>query len=52
VVATAVLQRLGILDADLPEALRPFARLPLRNWAGTTVGETAPEPDALSALAF
>jgi L-asparaginase II len=52
VVATAVLQRLGVLDADLPEALQPFARLPLRNWAGATVGETAPEPDSLSSLAF
>jgi L-asparaginase II len=52
VIATAVLQRLGLLDADLPEALQPFALLPLRNWAGTTVGETAPEPNALSSLAF
>ena len=52
VVATAVLQRLGVLDADLPEALQPFARLPLRNWAGTTVGETAPESAALSSLTF
>jgi L-asparaginase II len=52
VVASAVLQRLGVLDADLPEALQPFARLPLRNWAGTKVGETAPEPDALASLAF
>ncbi len=52
VVAMAVLQRLGLLDADLPEALQPHARLPLRNWAGTVVGETVPEPDALSSLAF
>jgi L-asparaginase II len=52
VIATAVLQRLGLLDADLPEALQPFALLPLRNWAATTVGETAPEPNALSSLAF
>ena len=52
VVATAVLQRLGILNADLPVALQPFARLPLRNWAGTTVGQTAPEPEALSSLGF
>ncbi len=52
VVATAVLQRLGVLDPDLPEALQPFARLPLRNWAGTIVGETGPEPNALSSLAF
>jgi L-asparaginase II len=51
-VATAVLQRLGVLDADLPEALQPFARLPLRNWAGAAVGETVPELDALSSLAF
>ncbi len=52
VVATAVLQCVGVLDADLPEALQPFARLPLRNWAGITVGETAPEADALVSLAF
>jgi L-asparaginase II len=50
VVATAVLQRLGVLDSELPDALKPYARLPLRNWAGTTVGETAPEPDALLSL--
>jgi L-asparaginase II len=52
VVATAVLQRLGVLDADLPAALEPHARLPLSNWAGTMVGETAPEPDALLSLSF
>ncbi|HEY6468798.1 MAG TPA: asparaginase [Candidatus Dormibacteraeota bacterium] len=52
VVATAVLQGLGVLDADLPDTLRPYARLPLRNWAGTLVGETAPELDALASLAF
>ncbi len=50
VVATAVLQRLGILDAVLPDALKPHARPALRNWAGTIAGETAPEPDALSSL--
>jgi L-asparaginase II len=44
VVAIAVLQRLGLLDANLPAALRSFARLPLRNWAGREVGVIAAEP--------
>ncbi len=39
VVAIAVLQQLGVLAPDLPEELRPFARLTLRNWAGRNVGE-------------
>ena len=43
VVATAVLQRLGVLDADLPARLRPFAKLALRNWAGRDVGEIRSE---------
>ncbi|HVC04666.1 MAG TPA: asparaginase [Candidatus Acidoferrales bacterium] len=50
VVATAVLQRLGVLDAELPDALRPFAGPPLRNWAGMTVGETSAETEAMSPL--
>jgi L-asparaginase II len=51
VVAIAVLQRLGLLDATLPDRLLPYARLTLRNWAGTDVGEIAPEPDALASTA-
>jgi L-asparaginase II len=43
VVAVAVLQELGMLDADLPDPLRPFARVPVRNWAGRDVGEIRPE---------
>ena len=46
VVAIAVLQRLGLLNADLPPGLQPFARLPLRNWAGREVGEIRAEPGA------
>jgi L-asparaginase II len=44
VVAISVLQHLGVVDAELPERLRPFARLTLRNWAGRDVGVIAPEP--------
>lgn len=44
VVALAVLQHLGVLDTDLPDRLRPFARLTLRNWAGRDVGVIAAEP--------
>jgi L-asparaginase II len=51
VVAIAVLQRLGLLEATLPERLEPYARLPLRNWAGTVVGEIRPEPDAMPSIA-
>jgi len=43
VVAIAVLQLLGVLAAELPERLRPFARLSLRNWAGREVGELRAE---------
>jgi L-asparaginase II len=43
VVAVAVLQQLEVLDADLPDRLRPFARLTLRNWAGRDVGEIRAE---------
>jgi L-asparaginase II len=51
VVAIAVLQRLGLLDTTLPERLQPYARLPLRNWAGTVVGEIRAEPDAMPSTA-
>lgn len=51
VVAIAVLQRLGLLNADLPAGLQPFARLPLQNWAGTVVGEIVPEPAAIESMA-
>jgi L-asparaginase II len=51
VVAIAVLQRLGLLEPTLPERLEPYARLPLRNWAGTVVGEIRPEPDAMPSTA-
>ncbi|MGA7987934.1 MAG: asparaginase [Candidatus Dormiibacterota bacterium] len=50
VVAIAVLQRLGILSAELPDALQSFARLPLRNWAGATVGFTSAEFEATSPI--
>jgi L-asparaginase II len=50
-VAIAVLHRLGLLDATLPERLQPYARLPLRNWAGTVVGEIRAEPDAMPSTA-
>jgi L-asparaginase II len=51
VVAIAVLQRLGQLDADLPPGLQPFARLPVRNWVSREVGEITAEPDAIETLA-
>jgi L-asparaginase II len=51
VVAIAVLQRLGLLDATLPDRLLPYARLTLRNWAGTEVGEIRAEPDAMPTTA-
>jgi len=44
VAAIAILQRLGLLDTTLSDRLLPFARLPLRNWAGTQVGEIRAEP--------
>jgi len=47
VVAIAVLQRLGLLETTLPDRLLPYARLALRNWAGTEVGEIRAEPDAM-----
>ncbi len=50
VVAIAVLQRLGRLDATLPGGLQPFARLPLRNWAAREVGEIRAEHEALEAM--
>jgi hypothetical protein len=39
----AVLQHLGVLQTDLPDRLRPFERLTLRNWAGREIGEVRPE---------
>jgi L-asparaginase II len=50
VVALAVLQHLGVLAADLPDRLRPFARLTLRNWAGRDVGVIDAEPLGLQSL--
>ena len=47
VVAIAVLQQLGVLSSDLPQRLRPFATLTVRNWAGRDVGEIRAEPLAL-----
>jgi L-asparaginase II len=44
VVALAALQRLGVLHEDLPDRLKPFAQLTLRNWAGRESGEIRPEP--------
>jgi L-asparaginase II len=44
VVAISVLRHLGVLDADLPDRLRPFASLTLRNWAGRDVGSITAEP--------
>ena len=51
VVVIAVLQQLGHLPAELPDRLRPFARLTLRNWAGRDVGEIAAEPVGLGPVA-
>jgi L-asparaginase II len=48
VVAIALLQQLGVLASDLPEGLRPFATLTMRNWAGRDVGEIRAEPVELS----
>jgi L-asparaginase II len=42
VVAIAVLQQLGVVASDLPERLRPFATVTMRNWAGRDVGEIRP----------
>jgi L-asparaginase II len=44
VVALAVLQHLGVLEAALPDRLRTFAQLTLRNWAGRDVGAIVAEP--------
>ena len=43
VVALAVLQRLNVLNSELSSRLHTFARVPLRNWSGTEVGEIVPE---------
>ena len=51
VVAIAVLQSLDVLGAELPDRLRPFATLPVRNWAGRDVGDIRAEPVALAATA-
>jgi L-asparaginase II len=51
VVAIAVLQSLGFLDTTLPDRLLPYARLALRNWAGTEVGEIRTERVALGSIA-
>jgi L-asparaginase II len=51
VVALAVLQHVGILAADLPDRLLPFARLTLRNWAGRDVGEVRAEHIDMSTTA-
>lgn len=44
VVALAVLQHLGVLDAALPDGLLPFAEFPLKNWAAREVGKICAEP--------
>jgi hypothetical protein len=46
-----VLQQLDVLDADLPDRLRPFATLTLRNWAGRETGEVRAEPTTLPSTA-
>jgi len=51
VVAIAVLQQLDLVDADVPERLRSFARLVLRNWAGREVGDIRAEPIDMSPTA-
>jgi L-asparaginase II len=43
VVAIAALQQLGVVATDLPDRLRSFERLTMRNWAGRDVGEIRPE---------
>ena len=50
VVAITVLQQLGVLAPDLPERLRPFAALTLRNWSGRDVGEIRPERLEMSSI--
>jgi len=50
VVAIAVLQRLGVLDRELPDPLCGFATLALHNWAGTEVGDIRAEHDALGSI--
>ncbi len=50
VVAIAVLQQLNVLGAASAERLAPFAKLPLRNWAGREVG--AIRAESLAALGF
>jgi L-asparaginase II len=44
VVALSVLQQLEVIPTDLPDQLRAFARVTLRNWAGREVGAIRPEP--------
>jgi L-asparaginase II len=51
VVALAVLQQLDLLPAELPDRLRPFARLTVRNWAGSDVGEIRAERLEMSSIA-
>jgi L-asparaginase II len=51
VVAIAVLQHLGVIDAGLPDRLSPFARLTLRNWAGRDVGDVRAERIELESVA-
>ncbi len=50
VAAIAVLQRLGILEREVPERLRGFATLPVHNWAGTEVGDIRAEHDAVESI--
>ncbi|MCB2054440.1 MAG: asparaginase [Geminicoccaceae bacterium] len=44
----AIFERLGLLDDRAREALAPFARPVLRNFAGTEVGEVRPAADWLA----
>jgi L-asparaginase II len=47
-VAVAVLKDLGVLPAELPDRLQPFATVTLRNWAGRSVGAIKAERVHLS----
>ena len=49
-VALAVLLHVGALTEPLPKALAGFAAAPLRNWAGTPVGQIRVDDRALASL--
>jgi L-asparaginase II len=50
-VAILVLQRLGLLEVDLPDRMRSHARPALHNWAGREVGEIRAEPGSVTSIA-